>query len=125
MWWLTEAEIAWHHAMIWADRSEWGRAAEHFAAAVDRPAGYDWAVSISRASLLWALAHARAWGEAETVLVRDVLPHQGDVASVRTQRMLARAACLLDRARGRPSLREAARMLTTTPEAGRASACQS
>ncbi|MDA8370096.1 MAG: helix-turn-helix transcriptional regulator [Nocardiopsaceae bacterium] len=111
-WWLEESEIAWHHAMICADTGSWGRAAELFAAAADRPTGYDRAVVVSQASLLWALAHARAWEEAEAVLVRDVLPRQGAVASVRTQRMLAAAARLLDGAHGRPSLREAARQLT-------------
>jgi hypothetical protein len=110
-WWLEEAEIAWHHAMICADTERWGQAAEHFAKATDRPSGYDRAVVVSQASLLWALAHARAWNDAETVLVRDVLPHQHDVASVRIQRMLTETARLLDYAHGRPTLREAARHL--------------
>ena len=111
-WWLSEAEISWHHAMIYADTGQWSKAAEHFAAACQGPDRYAWAASIYQASLLWALAHAQAWEEAEAVLVRDVLPRQGAVASVRTQRMLTDAARLLDGAHGRPSLREAARQLT-------------
>ncbi|MEV2276930.1 DNA-binding protein [Nocardiopsis sp. NPDC049922] len=114
-WWLSEAEIDWHHGMICADTGQWGQAVERFAAACHQPEGYAWAASIYQASLLWALAHAQAWAEAETVLVRDVLPHRGEVASVRTERTLARAARLLDGARGRPSLREAARELTAAP----------
>jgi hypothetical protein len=114
-WWLTEAEITWHHAMIDADAGRWSRAAERFTVASRQPGVYAWAASIYQASLLWALAHARAWDEAETVLVRDVLPHRGEVASVRVQRTLARAGQLLDSARTRPSLREAARQLTTGP----------
>lgn len=117
-WWLDDPEIDWHHAMICADTGAWGKAAEHFAAAADHPAGYGRAVIVAQASLLWALAHAQAWDEAETVLVRDVLPHQGEVASVRTQRMLTRAARLLDGARTRPTLRAAARHLTTTHRDG-------
>lgn len=111
-WWLTEAEIAWHHAMIHADTGQWGQAVERFAASAARPTGYERAVFVAHASLLWALAHAHAWDEAETVLVNDVLPHQGEVASVRTEHMLTDAARLLDGAHGRPSLREAARTLT-------------
>ncbi|MCK9871368.1 DNA-binding protein [Nocardiopsis dassonvillei] len=114
-WWLSQAEICWHHAMIHADIGQWTQAVELFAAACRPSAGYAWAASIYRASLLWALAHAQAWDEAETVLVRDVLPHQGEVASVRTERTLARAARLLDGASGRPSLRESARQLTAAP----------
>lgn len=111
-WWLTEAEITWHEAMIEAEGGRWPRAAKRFRAAYQGTGVSTRAAASYRASLLWALAHARAWNEAETVLVRDVLPHRDEVASVRAHRMLARAAQLLDSARARPSLREAARQLT-------------
>lgn len=39
-----------------------------------------------------AAAHAPSWDEAETVLVRDVLPYLGEVASVRAKATLARGA---------------------------------
>ncbi len=55
--------------MICADTGQWGQAAERFA--VEVSAGYDRGASVSQASLLWALAHARDWNEAETVLLRD------------------------------------------------------
>lgn len=116
-WWLTEGEISWHHAMICADTGQWGQAAENFAvaAAAEMSAGYDRGASVSQASLLWALAHARDWAEAETVLVRDVLPRRGEAVSARAERILIAAARLLDDARGRPSLREAAREINTHP----------
>lgn len=114
-WWLTEAEISWHHAMICADTGSgtgaWGRAAEHFADACQGTPGQGRSAAIYRASLLYALARAHSWEEAETVLVRDVLPFRGEVASVRTQRILDRAAHLLEGARDRPSLSETARQL--------------
>ncbi|AQZ70459.1 DNA-binding protein [[Actinomadura] parvosata subsp. kistnae] len=112
-WWLTEGEISWHHAMIYADTGRWGPAAEHFAvaAAADAAAGLGRGASVSQASLLWALAHARDWDEAHTVLLRDVLPRQGEAVSTRAEHLLTAAARLLDDARGRPSLREAARKL--------------
>ncbi|MGW4412985.1 DNA-binding protein [Nonomuraea sp. NPDC004702] len=116
-WWLTEGEISWHHAMICADIGQWGQAAEHFAvaAAAGVSAGRDRGACVSRASLLWALAHARAWDEAEKVLVRDVLPRRGEGVSARAERQLAAAARLLNDASGRPSLREAALELTFGP----------
>ncbi|WP_017586380.1 hypothetical protein [Nocardiopsis ganjiahuensis] len=114
-WWLTEAEISWHQAMICTDADAWGQAAEHFAEACHGVPGHGRAAAINRASLLCALARARSWDEAEAVLVRDVLPHRGEVVSVRTQRMLDHAARLLDGARGRPSLRETARQLRRRP----------
>ncbi|PDP87156.1 DNA-binding protein [Glycomyces fuscus] len=119
-WWLTETEIAWHRAMTRADAGEWGAAAEAFAEAVEqvraggRAAGAE-ADGGGRSpfhaavSLLWALARARSWEEAEAVLLRDVVPRVGSVASVRCARLLAEAVRLIDTARGRPSLREAAR----------------
>jgi hypothetical protein len=115
-WWLTEGEISWHHAMICADTGQWDQAAENFAiaAAAEVSAGYDRGASVSQASLLWALAHARAWDEAQTVLVRDVLPGRGGAVSARAERTLNAAARLLDGAHERPSLREAARELTTS-----------
>lgn len=116
-WWLTETEIAWHRAMTSADAGEWGSAAESFAEAVElnraegRSAGAEGGRFLFHAtvSLLWALARARRWEEAEAVLVRDVLPRPGNVASVRCERLLADAVRLLDTAHGRPSLRDAAR----------------
>ncbi|GHC80991.1 hypothetical protein GCM10007079_20340 [Nocardiopsis terrae] len=110
-WWLTEAEISWHHAMIRVDAGDWGQAAELFHAACQGTPNRGRSIAVYRASLLCALAKARSWDEAETVLVRDVLPHRGEVASVRTRRILDHAARLLDGARRRPSLREAARQL--------------
>ncbi|GGU04691.1 DNA-binding protein [Actinomadura citrea] len=50
-WWLTEAEIAWHHAMIYTDTGRWDRAIERFTAACERPDEYAWASRISQASL--------------------------------------------------------------------------
>ncbi|WP_435111478.1 DNA-binding protein [Nocardiopsis synnemataformans] len=118
-WWLTEAEIAWHRARVSADVGEWGAAAESFARAVElvrvdgRAAGAEDAggrfLFHTVVSLLWALARARSWEEAEAVLVREVLPRLGNVASVRCERLLAEAVRWLDTARGRPSLRDTAR----------------
>ncbi|MFL1429962.1 MULTISPECIES: DNA-binding protein [unclassified Nocardiopsis] len=113
-WWLNEAEIAWHHAMIHTDTGDRAGAVERFAAATDRP-GYARAAFVARASLLWALARARAWSEAETVLVHEVLPRLGEVSSVRVERMLTEAARRLDGATRRPSLRDAARTLAASP----------
>lgn len=110
-WWLTGAEISWHHGMMHADTGAWGQAGEHFADACRRTPPRGRSAAVYRASLLCALAGSRSWAEAENVLVHDVLPHRGAVASVRTQRMLAHAARLLDQARKRPSLRESARQL--------------
>ncbi|WP_150251051.1 DNA-binding protein [Nocardiopsis deserti] len=127
-WWLTEAEIAWHRARASADAGEWGAAAESFARAVElvradvRAAGTEGAGSRflfhAMVSLLWALARARSWEEAEAVLVREVLPRLGDVASVRCERLLAGALQRLDTARGRPSLRDTARWCAERPGAG-------
>ncbi|WP_017580306.1 hypothetical protein [Nocardiopsis valliformis] len=114
-WWLTEAEISWHHGMMHADTGAWGQAAEHFAEACRRTPQQGRSAAVYRASLLCALARACSWTEAEKVLVHDVLPHQDTVASVRTQRILNRAAHLLDAARKRPSLRETARQLHRHP----------
>jgi hypothetical protein len=114
-WWLTEAEISWHHGMMHADTGAWGRAAEHFADACRYSPQQGRSAAVYRASLLCALARARSWTEAENVLVNEVLPHRGAVASVRTQRMLDHAARLLDAARKRPSLRETARQLHRHP----------
>ncbi|MGW5877338.1 DNA-binding protein [Nocardiopsis terrae] len=110
-WWLTGAEIDWHHAMIRTDAGDWGQAAELFHAACQGAPDRGRSIAVYRASLLCALARAHSWDEAETVLVRDVLPRRGEVASVRTRRILDHAARLLDGARRRPSLREAARRL--------------
>ncbi|MDE3721229.1 DNA-binding protein [Nocardiopsis sp. N85] len=106
-WWLNEAEIAWHHAMIHVDTGDRAGAVERFIASTHRP-GYVRAVFVAHAALLWALARAHAWDEAETVLLRDVLPRLGEVSSVRVERMLVEAARLLDTAGRRPSLRDAA-----------------
>lgn len=118
-WWVNEAEIAWHHAMIHADTGDRAGAVERFAAATDRP-GYARAVFVAHASLLWALSRAGAWGEAEEVLVGEVLPRLGEVSSVRVERMLADAAHRLDGAARRPSLRDAAHTLAATLESLRA-----
>ncbi|MGQ4266984.1 DNA-binding protein [Nocardiopsis changdeensis] len=112
-WWVNEAEIAWHHAMIHADTGDRAGAVERFAAATDRP-GYARAVFVAHASLLWALARARAWSEAEEVLVHEVLPRLGNVASTRVERMLAEAARRLDGATRRPSLRDTAHGLAAS-----------
>lgn len=109
VWWLSEGEISWHHAMIEADVGRWEKACEYFAAAADfRLSRYNRSTAVCAASLLWALSQAGDWSEAETVLRRDVLPHQGEAVSIRADRMLASAARLLDAA-PRPSLRDAAR----------------
>ncbi len=129
-WWLTEAEIAWHRAMAGADAGEWGASAESFARAVELvraegrgagtedPGGGGRFLFHAAVSLLWALARARSWEEAEAVLVRDVLPRLGNVASVRCERLLAEAVRLLDTARGRPSLRDTARWCAERSGAG-------
>ncbi|GAA1114509.1 DNA-binding protein [Nocardiopsis metallicus] len=117
-WWLTGAEISWHHGMTHVDTGSWGRAAEHFAEACRRTPQQGRSAAVYRASLLCALARARSWTEAEKVLVHDVLPHQDAVASVRTQRMLNHAARLLAAARKRPSLHEIARLLHRPPDQG-------
>ncbi|QVQ54172.1 DNA-binding protein [Spiractinospora alimapuensis] len=110
-WWLTEAEIAWHHAMIHADADDWDGTIERFSAATEHPAGYERAVFVAQTSLLWALARAGAWTDAEAVLVNDVLPLQGTVGSVRSARLLAETRHILDRVHSRPTLRETARQL--------------
>ena len=114
-WWLNEAEISWHHGMTHTDTGAWGRAAEHFADACRRTPHQGRSAAVYRASLLYALARAGSWAEAENVLVHQVLPHKDAVASVRTQRILDHAARLLDTARRRPSLRETARLLHRFP----------
>ncbi|MGN9787940.1 hypothetical protein ACTMTF_41430 [Nonomuraea sp. ZG12] len=103
--------------MICADTGQWGPAAERFAvaAAAEVSARYDRGASVSQASLLWALAHARDWNVAETVLLRDVLPRRGQAVSARAARLLMTAARLRDDARGRPSLCQASRELTISP----------
>lgn len=126
-WWLTEAEIAWHRGMVGADAGAWGAAVEAFDRVAEligaggRAAGtggsgrFPFHAAVSR---LWALARARSWEEAETVLVRDVLPGLGSVASVRCERRLAEAVRLLDTARDRPSLRDTARWCAERSGAG-------
>ncbi|MFD6948955.1 MULTISPECIES: DNA-binding protein [unclassified Nocardiopsis] len=120
-WWLTEAEISWHRGMTGADAGEWGRAAECFAETVELLLEQERTATPGRVggsgrfrfhavvSLLWSLAAARSWAEAEAVLVREVLPLRATVASVRCERLLAEAVRLLDGARRRPSLRDTAR----------------
>ncbi|GAB3697989.1 DNA-binding protein [Nocardiopsis oceani] len=108
-WWVSVPEIAWHHGMILAELGEWPRSAERFTAAADGP-GYQRAEIIAQTSLLWALAHARAWPEAEEVLVNRVLPRIAEVGSVRAERQLAEAGALLQEA-PRSTLSDAARLL--------------
>lgn len=111
-WWVSAPEIAWHHGMIYAELGEWARSAERFTAAADGP-GYQRAEIIAQTSQLWALAHARAWPEAEEVLVDRVLPRINEVGSVRAERQLNEAAVLLQEVR-RSTLADAARHLRAT-----------
>ncbi|QUX31554.1 DNA-binding protein [Nocardiopsis akebiae] len=129
-WWLTEAEIAWHRAITDADAGAWGAAVEAFdrvaeltgaggrAAVAEETGGSGRFLFHAAVSRLWVLARVGSWEEAEAVLVRDVLPGLGSVASVRCERRLAEAVRLLDTARDRPSLRDTARWCAERSGAG-------
>jgi tetratricopeptide (TPR) repeat protein len=93
-WWIDEAELTWHKAMVFADLGEWRRAVPLFEDAADlrqdagvryRRAGYNDAVH-----LLDALVRVAAWHDAEQTIVNDVVPHVAEVDSRRTANLLLR-----------------------------------
>lgn len=92
-WWLDPGEIRWHEAMLHAELGDWKKAAELFTMTGEErryPAGQARAPFIDRSHLLGALVALGAWGEAERVLVRGVLPLLPDTASSRTSNLLRR-----------------------------------
>ena len=64
-WWVTDAELAWHEAMIHADNDQWDMAADLFEAAVHgRPNGYRRGMLNDAAHLVHALVRVRSWRRA-------------------------------------------------------------
>ncbi|MGH8887681.1 MAG: hypothetical protein ACRDYX_21430 [Egibacteraceae bacterium] len=84
VWWVDEAELAWHEAMCHADFDDWKRATDLFQQAV--PEGCRSRFH-SLAHLLGALVHVGAWRDAEAV-IGQILPYVGEVGSTRTARLL-------------------------------------
>lgn len=99
-WWFDERELAGHLGMIYVALDDPHRAMPQLASAVERSEGRDhfrWALYIHRANLLRALLRVGSWAEAERV-ARDVAPLVGEVASGRTEGILAEATRLAKRA---------------------------
>lgn len=90
-WWFDQRELAGHEGMIHASLGDHDRALPLLAEAVERSEGrehFRWALYIHRANLLRALLRAASYGEAERVAL-DLVPMVGEIASARTERLLA------------------------------------
>lgn len=103
-WWVTDAELAWHEAMIHADNDQWDMAADLFEAAVHgRPNGYRRGMLNDAAHLVHALVRVRSWRRAHQVLADTVIPALGQIRSGRTTTLLVHTQRLMEQT-GAPSL---------------------
>lgn len=99
-WWVTQAELAWHAAMMHASLDEWPKAVEWFSRSVElgRPEGIALrgddhgghsrrGLYVHTAYLLDALVRVRDWQRAEAVAI-EVLPMVGVIGSNRPMTLL-------------------------------------
>lgn len=96
-WWMDEAELAGHHGMAHAELGEWGKAIAPLTEAYEHQLTRGRSRYNCGAQLLNGLVHARAWHEAEPVIV-DVMAQAGEIASARTSNLLLRVADRIERA---------------------------
>lgn len=106
-WWVTDAELDWHEAMIHADNGQWSASVDLFEAAVHgRPEQYRRGAFNDAAHLVNALARVGSWQAAEQALRVWVLPAMGQVCSGRTHTLLQDLRTSLDSQPIPPELRE-------------------
>jgi transcriptional regulator with XRE-family HTH domain len=102
-WWITEAELTWHEAMILTATDDWPAGIDAFATTTSltdralRRSHYN-----STAHLWTALAAAGAWQDAEPLAI-DLATRLDDVRSGRTRTILRRAIAYVDQARHVPT----------------------
>jgi hypothetical protein len=109
VWWVTDAELDWHQAMIHADNGHWGRAAELFERAWHgRGAAYQRGALNDAAHLVHALVRVRSWPRAHQVLADAVLPVLGQIRSGRTATLLVRTQQLMEQTGAPAQTRELA-----------------
>lgn len=90
-WWITDAELDWHEAMVHADNGNWHQSVDLFASAMEgRPVGYQRGTFSDAAHLVYALARVGAWGEAHQVLAERIMPVQGRIRCGRARACLSR-----------------------------------
>ncbi|MFE9405688.1 DNA-binding protein [Streptomyces sp. NPDC006530] len=91
-WWIDQAELTGHHGWVLARLGARDRAIPllHEAATAPGPSYRD----LFTAELLQALAGARAWSEAEDLIV-DIAPRAAGIGSARTTQTLTRTATRL------------------------------
>ncbi|MEU3306736.1 DNA-binding protein [Nocardiopsis sp. NPDC055551] len=113
-WWITDAELSWHEAMIHVDNEDWGAAVELFESALGgRPPGYERGVLNDAAHLAHALTRVGAWPDAEQVLRVAVVPAVGRVRSGRAHALLLRTGAEVSADSGPLALRELLAQATT------------
>ncbi|WP_406291535.1 hypothetical protein [Embleya sp. NBC_00896] len=112
-WWLDEAEITWHHAMIHADNRRWTRAIPLFEQSAAARAPGTRSAHYDHAHLLHALARTHAWHDVDELLHSRIAPLHPRIASPRTTNLLAHTAHLMTSHRTRTAPREAAHDLRT------------
>lgn len=109
VWWITEAELAWHEAMIHADNGAWGRAVELFESALHgRPATYHRGALNDASHLAHALVRVGSWQGAQEVLAKAVIPMLGHIRSGRTQALLVQVQQFANQTKTPASVRELA-----------------
>jgi len=90
-WWLTEAEITWHEAMIHSDTGDGKTTVPLLTEALDaRPPDYRRGILSHPAHLAHSLARQRAWTDTAHVLEHHVPPGTAHIASGRTTTLLTR-----------------------------------
>ncbi|WP_087102929.1 hypothetical protein [Nocardiopsis sp. JB363] len=90
-WWVSEAELDWHEAMIHGDCGQWPQAVPLLESALHgRPGTYRRGALNDAAHLLNALTRLDSWKAAEQVLRNTIVPGVEHVHSGRTQTLLGR-----------------------------------
>lgn len=106
-WWITDAELSWHEAMIHADNGDWATAVDLFELALGgRPPGYQRGALYDAAHLVHAQIRVRAWPDAEQVLRARIVPMVGRVHSGRAHALLLRTGVEVNAGSGPLALRE-------------------
>ncbi|WP_017606849.1 hypothetical protein [Nocardiopsis alkaliphila] len=106
-WWITDAELSWHEAMIHADNGDWTTAVDLFELALGgRPPGYQRGALHDAAHLVHAQSRVRAWPDVEQVLRTRVVPTVGRVRSKRAHALLLRTDAEVGAGSGPLALRE-------------------
>lgn len=109
VWWMTDAELAWHEAMIHADNDDWGRAGELFETALHgRPATYHRGAFNDASHCVHALVRVGSWQGARDVLATAVVPMLAQIRSGRTRALLVQVKHFAERAGAPASVRELA-----------------